>query len=553
MVGQVAVIRTAFGFGMISVAHRIILSWGWERRLIALAAGAIGALALPPLDIYPAMIVPMTVAVWLIDGSVRDGSSRVSGLLDAAAAGWWLGFGYFVAGLWWLGAAFLVEADQFAWALPLGVLGLPAVLAIFTAVGFALARLLWSSGALRVLALAVALSLSEWLRGHLFTGFPWNVYGMALGSDLALAQIASVIGLYGLTIVTVAVGAAPATLVDKGKGARWRFAPLTLAAAVVVGLGAFGMMRLSRMPTTFVPQVKLRIMQPNMPQDDSFRSDRKDEILTRYLALSDRATSPEHSGIADVTHLIWPESAFPFILSRDPQALARIGQALGTRTVLITGAARVEAAGRRSLPGEMRVNYFNSVQVLGDGGILLDSTDKVHLVPFGEYLPFQSWLERLHLRQFVHIPGGFEQGDRLRRLSVPGLPPVAPLVCYEAIFPGAVVPADPLVDRPGLMLNVTNDGWFGQTAGPHQHFQQARLRAIEEGLPLVRAANTGISAVVDPVGRVLASLPLGVEAVLDAQLPKSIPPTLFARYPNAGFLVLSVLALFGALLGKRRL
>jgi apolipoprotein N-acyltransferase len=200
----------------------------------------------------------------------------------------------------------------------------------------------------------------------------------------------------------------------------------------------------------------------------------------------------------------------------------------------------------------MRVNYFNSVQVLGDGGMLLDSADKVHLVPFGEYLPFQSLLERLHLRQFVHIPGGFEAGDRQRRLAVPGLPPVAPLVCYEAIFPGAVVPSGPGAERPGLMLNVTNDGWFGQTAGPYQHFAQARLRTIEEGLPLVRAANTGISAVVDPVGRVVSSLPLGTEAVLDAQLPTSIPPTVFARYPNAGYLLLTMLALIGALLGKRR-
>ena len=541
---------------MISIAHRIILSWGWQRRLIALLAGAVGALAMAPVDFFPAMIVPMTVAVWLLDGSVQADSgqdtppSRWAGIAEAASDGWWLGFGYFVAGLWWLGAAFLVEADQFAWALPLGVLGLPAVLALFTAVGFAFARILWSPGPLRILALASALGASEWLRGHLFTGFPWNMFGMAMGGQIVLAQIGSAIGLYGLTVVTIAVCATPATLIDARS--RRRFSPVLLAALVLAGCATYGAIRLTATPTTFVSGVRLRIMQPNMPQDDRFRSDRKDEILSEYLALSDRATSPQRSGIADVTHLIWPESAFPFVLSRDAQALARIGRALGPSTVLVTGAARVEPAGRSALPGELRVNYFNSIQVLGNGGTILDSSDKVHLVPFGEYLPFQSLLERLRIRQFVHIPGGFEPGDRLRRLSVPGLPPVAPLICYEAIFSGDVMPTNALSERPGLMLNVTNDGWFGSTAGPYQHFAQARLRAIEEGLPLIRAANTGISAIVDPVGRVVAALPLGVDGVLDGQLPQGIPATIFAMFPNWAFLILTLLASFLALIAKRR-
>ena len=544
---------------MTSVAHRIILAWGWQRRLYAFLAGAVGALAMSPIDLFPAMLVPMTVGVWLLDGSVRaaDGAlapSRFSGLRDAAAAGWWLGFGYFVAGLWWLGAAFLVEADQFAWALPLGVLGLPAVLAVFPALGFAIARLLWSSGASRILALALGLGASEWLRSHVLTGFPWNTLGMALGGNLVLGQAASFMGLYGLTVLSVAIFAAPATLADKtGLPAdRRRHAPLALAVLSLLALAGFGMVRLARGPTEFQAGVKLRILQPNLPQDEKFRSDRKDEILDHYLSVSDRATSPQRSGIADVTHLVWPESAFPFILSRDPLALARIGKALGPNTVLITGAARAEPAGRSALPGEFRVNYFNAIQVIGQGGAILDSTDKVHLVPFGEYLPLQGLLEKLHLRQFVHIPGGFEPGDHLRRLAVPGLPPVAPLICYEVIFPGEVMPANALAERPGLMLNVTNDGWFGTTAGPYQHFAQARLRAIEEGLPLVRSANTGISAVVDPYGRVLSSLPLGVEGVLDEALPKGIPPTLFAKYPWAGFLILMFLSFIASSLGKWR-
>ncbi|MGA7384563.1 MAG: apolipoprotein N-acyltransferase, partial [Methylocella sp.] len=196
-------------------------------------------------------------------------------------------------------------------------------------------------------------------------------------------------------------------------------------------------------------------------------------------------------------------------------------------TVLVTGAARADDEARRS--ASSRARYFNAIQVIASGGHILDSYDKVHLVPFGEYLPFETVFDRLGMRQLVHVPGGFEAGSKSRFLVVPGLPAVAPLICYEAIFPGEVVPAG--APRPGLLLNVTNDGWFGTTTGPYQHFAQARLRAIEEGLPLIRAANTGISAIVDPYGRVLAELPLGAEGVLDGGLPQTIAPPLFARFP----------------------
>lgn len=527
---------------MTFIAHRIILAYGWQRRFIAVVAGACGALALPPFDFFPAMMIPMSVSVWLIDGSVderRMNRGHFGAIREAFGGGWWLGFGYFVAGLWWLGSAFLKEADQFAWALPLGVLGLPAVLALFPAAGFAMARIVWRPGPLRVVILAVALGITEWLRGHVLTGFPWNEFGMALGGNIVLAQIASLIGLYGLNLFAIAIFAAPATIVDMADSKPFlrRMLPTGVAAGVLLVIALFGAARLSIPVPPASPGVRLRIMQPNLDQDDKFRPDRKDEILGAYLSLSDRATAPDRSGIADATHLVWPESAFPFVLSRDQPALARIADALRANTILITGAARVEAAGRADLPGEMRVSYFNSVQVIGSAGRILDSVDKVHLVPFGEYLPLSGVLESFGLRHFVHIPGGFEPGDHRRRLNVPGLPAVAPLICYEAIFPGEVMPQSPLEDRPGLMLNVTNDSWFGRTPGPYQHFAQARLRSIEEGLPLVRAANTGISAVVDPYGRVIASLPLGVEGVLDAPLPEGLPAPPFARNPNLALMI----------------
>jgi len=530
---------------LLRLAESIMLASGWKRRLIACGAGTFGALAMAPFDIMPAMLVPMTIAVWLLDGASEQTGRRGATLLRAFEIGWWWGFGYFVAGLWWLGAAFLVEADQFAWALPLGVLGLPAVLAFFSAFGFAVARLLWSPGAGRIFALAAGLTLSEWLRGHLFTGFPWNNFGMALGDHLIAAQLASLVGLYGLTLVAVLLFSAPATLID-GKALSWLKSPTVLAGFAFIALLAFGGLRLSTGTTLFVDGVNIRIMQPNLAQDAKFRPENGPEILAHYLNLSDRSTSPQHTGLADVTLLVWPESAFPFILSQAPQALAKISDALSAKTVLVTGAARAEEV-PADAKGDTRAAYFNAVQVVAKGGFILDGYDKVHLVPFGEYLPFGPLLTQLGIRHFVHIPGGFDAGKRRKILSVPGLPPVAPSICYEAIFPGEVTP-DVSSEQPALLLNVTNDAWFGNTPGPYQHFAQARLRAIEEGLPLVRGANNGISAIVDPFGRVISQAPLGKEAVLDARLPQRLERPLFAKFPFLSPFLVWLSALLAALI-----
>lgn len=529
--------------GLSSLPARIILADGWTRRGVALAAGALGALALPPFDFAPAMIAPMTTAVWLIDGATgRGGRDRLGPLLSAAGAGWWLGFGYFLFGLWWMGAAMLVEADQFAWALPLAVIGLPAVLALFTAFGFALARLLWSPGSLRIFALAAGLGAAEWLRGHVLTGFPWNDPGMALAQAGPLAQAASLIGLHGLDLAAILIFAAPATLVDPRPGLRFlNNAAFSTAALLLVGLGAFGTLRLAMNPTEEVPNVRLRLMQPNLAQDAKFNPNNGPEILRRYLTLSDRATGPEHTGVADVTHLIWPESAFPYVLSREPQALAAISRALKEK-ILITGAARVEGDG-----GGRRGKIFNSVQVI-QGDRIIAFYDKMHLVPFGEYLPFEGLLRPLGVTQLV--PGIWDRGQGPRALAAPGLPRIAPLVCYEAVFPGEATAASEEENRPQLLLNVTNDGWFGQTTGPYQHFAQARLRAIEEGLPLIRVANTGISAIVDSYGRIIESLPLGVEGVIDGGLPAAAPVTFFARRGSIVFLILWTLTLALAVSGR---
>ena len=514
-----AVETRATGLSITRFAHWIVLSWGWRRALIAFTAGALSVLALSPIDAWPVMFLTIPVLVWLVDGAA---AGRLGGIVSAAIAGWWFGFGYFLAGLYWVGNAFLVDAKTFGWLLPFAVTALPAGMACYSAFGLALARALWTRGPARLFALAAALTIAEWLRGYLFSGFPWNVYGYALTGPLVLAQGAALVGIWGLTFFAIAVFASPATLIDDRADTRRPKLPLMLALVLLACLAGYGAWRLANTPTAFVDNVRLRIMQPNLQQDEKFNYGAKQRVMARYLELSDRSTGPQSSGVRDVTHLIWPESAFPFLLAREPDALAQIAALLPQGTVLITGAVRAPELP----PGKELARAYNSIYVIDHDGTMLTVYDKLHLVPFGEYLPFQDFLESLGLMQLTKVPGGFIPGERRRLMNVPRAPRVAPFICYEIIFPSEVAAGN---ERPGWLINLTNDGWFGMSSGPYQHLQQARVRTIEQGLPLVRAANTGISAVIDPLGRVIKSLSLGTEGVLDASLPRRIGPTLYAR------------------------
>ena len=497
----------------------IILSWGWKRAAIALVAGALSSLAMAPFNAWPVLFLTFPVMVWLIDGA---GGGRLQGLPAAAMAGWWFGLGYFVPGLYWIGNAFLVDAPTFAWLMPFAVLGLPAYLALFPAFGFALARLIWSKDGSRVIALAASLTASEWLRGHVLTGFPWNAFGYALTKPLALAQAASLIGLWGLTFLSVAIFASPAVLIDGNSRGRRPWVAPVMALLVLLAMGIFGAVRLSLQPTTTVANVKLRIMQPNLQQDVRFNYAAKAEVMKKYLTLSDRASGPQSTGVRDASILIWPESAFPFFLAREADALAQIDDLLPKGTILITGSVRAPDLP----PGTRITRAYNSIYAIDHDGSVLSIYDKLHLVPFGEFLPFQDWMEKLGFVQLTKVQGGFIPGTERRTMEIPNAPRALPLICYEAIFPDEVAARG---DRPGWIINLTNDGWFGVSTGPYQHLQQARLRAVEQGLPVVRAANTGISAVIDPMGRIVARLGLGVEGVLDSSLPAAIAPTIYAR------------------------
>jgi apolipoprotein N-acyltransferase len=512
----------------------IILAWGWKRAIIALVAGAVSVLAMAPFNAWPVLFVTLPVVVWLIDGAA---AGKRRGVPAAAMSGFWFGLGYFVPGLYWTGNAFLVDAPTFAWLMPFAVLGLPTYLALFPALGFALARLIWTRDASRVLALAIGLTVSEWLRGYVLSGFPWNAFGYALSEPLALAQTASLIGLWGMTFLSVAIFASPAALIDSSSRGRKPWIAPVAALGLLVAMAVFGAIRLSQLPTVLT-KVKLRIMQPNLQQDVKFNYGAKAQVMQKYMTLSDRASGPQSTGVSDANILIWPESAFPFFLTREADAMAQIADLLPKGTALITGSVRAPDLP----PGVRFTRAYNSIYVIDHDGSVVSVYDKLHLVPFGEYLPFQALMEKLGFVQLTRVQGGFIPGTRRRAMDVPNAPRALPLICYEAIFPGDITTAD---DRPGWIINLTNDGWFGISTGPYQHLQQMRLRAVEEGLPVVRAANTGISAVIDPSGRIVARLGLGIEGVLDANLPSALPPTIYARLRDipAGMMVAVALLL----------
>src|SRR4030081_139456 len=319
------------------------------------------------------------------------------------------------------------------------------------------------------------------------------------------------------------------------------------ALLVLVAMGIFGGVRLGLHPTATAANVRLRIMQPNLQQDVRFNYSAKAEVMQKYLTLSDRASGPLSTGVRDASILIWPESAFPFFLTREADAMAQIADLLPKGTVLVTGSVRAP-----DLPAGTKITRaYNSIYAIDHDGSVLSVYDKLHLVPFGEYLPFQDWMEKLGFVQLTKVQGGFIPGTRRRTMEIPNAPRMLPLICYEAIFPGNVAARD---DRPGWIVNLTTDGWFGCSTGPYQHLQQARLRAIEEGLPMVRAANTGISAVIDPVGRIVAQLGLGIEGVLDCGLPAAMAPTVYARtgdIPAAIVIAAAVIFVIRRRSGKR--
>ena len=493
----------------------------WTRAGLGLLAGAAMTLAQPPVSVPWVLFAAVPALVWLLSAT-RTG-------WQALGLGWAAGFGYLVTGLHWIGHAFLVDPERFAWLMPFAVTLLPGGIALFWAAGFWLAHRLSGGrgGARGAVAFAVALTVAELARGHLLTGFPWALPAYAW-VDTPVMQAGAWMGPYGFTLATLALAALPlATLRVPVAGA---------VALTVAGLWTGGTMRLEAAPPPDPEAPVVRVVQQNAPQALKWTEPHRSRFLDRLIAETEAPADPA-VGAPEI--VIWPETALPFLPGQSPQAVARIAAAAAPAT-LVTGTLFGEQR------GEARV-FTNSLMVLDPEGRLAARYDKHHLVPFGEYLPLHGLLSAIGLDAIAGMRGGgLVPGPGPRLVEAAGIPPFAPAICYEMIFPGQLVPPGP---RPRWILTVTNDAWFGAFAGPHQHLAQARARAIEQGLPVVRAAQTGISAVIDAGGRVLETVALDTAGRIDARLPPRREVTPYSAMGDIPALI--VLAGLAAALARR--
>ncbi len=493
---------------------------------IALASGLAAALAHPPFGVLPGLL-GFSALLWLLERAAPGRPLR-----SAFWRAWLFGLAYFAVSLWWISEAFMVDVAAHGWQAPFAVAGLAGGLALLWGAAAVAWRAAGQRGLAGALSFAAIFSVTEWLRGHILTGLPWNPPGAAWAAGGAVSQFASVVGIYGLTLFTLTLTSVLALSVAPGVRARWRAPVAALAALGVVW--SYGAVRLAAAPTGPAGPV-VRIIQANVPQTDKWDARTFSEILGRYT----RLTAAPAAG-PPPAYVIWSETAIPALLddymAPGTWTEAEVEASLKPGQTLILGADRQE-------PGAGRMRYFNSLFVLrraADGFQRLAVYDKHHLVPFGEYFPVDSLAEATGLKKLVHVGDGFDAGPRSEVVRPAGAPPFAPMICYESLFPGAIQDHG---RRAAWIVNVSNDAWFGRTSGPIQHLNLASFRAIETGLPMARSTPTGVSAMVDAYGRTLRRLGQGQEGFIDLPLPPAATETPYHRFGDTIFWVV-IIAMF---------
>lgn len=470
---------------------------GIKRNLAAFLFGACATAALPPVFALPLLLVAFPGLMWLLESA----SSQKRAFWD----GWWFGLGHFITGLYWFCVALLVDPVKFAWLIPFTLLGLNGIIAIYIGVfGLIFFHFNATKPIIRLTAFTLLWVGMEYARSILFTGFPWNLIGYIWTFADAPIQSAYYMTIYGLSALTIALFTAPALLADKDNSRRTTMVPGLVILFLALANAGWGAHRLSQHPTQYVEGITLRLVQANIPQSLKWDPKHQSEALRSHIRLT------RSEGYENVTHVIWPETAMPYMLEGSspwPDMLAQT--VVPPKGALITGVLRARGKGE-----DWKI--WNSLQAIGESGQIIATYDKHHLVPFGEFVPFRSILP---IDKITPGSTDFSRGAGPATLQLDGLPSFSPLICYEIIFPGEVTATE---TKPEWLLNITNDAWFGRSSGPYQHFHMARMRAVEEGLPLMRVANSGISAAIDAYGRVLKHVPLGASGVITSPLPAPI-------------------------------
>jgi len=493
--------------------------------LIAFITGAASALAFEPAGLWVLMPAGFAVLLWLL--------SKAHSLKGALAIGWLFGFGQFVVGLNWIATAFTFQAKMPASLGWVAVILLSLYLAVYPALATGLA---WRIGRDKESALALALAgawgIAEWLRGGLFTGFPWNPAAAAM-VPTPLISLTALVGTYGLSVLTVLLGSVIWLEV------RRKWLPGVL---ILLGTAILWLLPSSQVPDDPLTIKPVRVVQPDIGQEDKWRPEFAEQAAARLAALSIRPDD-------EVARLLfWPEAAVTEPLedprAGPPQAFAqfersRAAESVGPGEYLLTGGIALTSRDGQTVSGAT-----NSIFLIAPGGKVLARYDKAHLVPYGEYLPMRPILEPLGLARLAPGDTDFSSGPGPRTIEIPGWGKAGLQLCYEIIFSGQVVDEK---NRPDFIFNPSNDAWFGSW-GPPQHLAQARLRAAEEGLPVIRATPTGISAIIDARGRVVQQLGLHEAGAIDAYLPpESSKPTLFGRFGNLLPLLLAALLIVGGI------
>lgn len=519
---------------------RLPLTAAWRARILAVAAGVGAGLAHPPWGLILG-IAAYGLLMWLAQS---DGPRP---LRSAFFRGWLAGVGYFAVGVHWITEPFMVDAANQGWMAPIALLAMSGGLAIFWGLAALIYRLADVKSAWRVLVFAGALALCEWLRGHVLTGFPWNLPGETWRAGSAPSQMASLVGAYGLTWITIALGATTALLWKPG---RTRLAAGAAIVAALAGLYGFGALRLANARAAAADAPMVRLVQANIDQKDKWKPENLDMVFSTYVDLTTQASRVR----PDI--VIWPEGALPAViddlLAPGSPYVDRLTEALAPGQTLMMGANR---AGPGAKDG---VDYFNSLVVLrreAPGLRVTGVYDKHRLVPFGEFLPLGDLATRLGIRSLVHMPEDFTAGPPPRPIHPSGVPALQPLICYEALFPGfASAAAKRGGQRAQWLLNVSNDAWFGASSGPWQHLNISAYRAIEEGLPIARATPTGVSTMIDAYGGPIlgARLTLGEQGIIDVRLPPALARTVYSRFGDGGLAIMLLLSASIAVAGRIR-
>ncbi len=513
--------------------------------------GVISALAFAPTYFIPLALFGFTGLFLLFD---KQKSSKKTFFL-----GWSFGFGHFMVGFYWISISLFVDISQFFWLLPFSISLIPAFLAIYIGLAVVFTNKISKRFKLkkleRIILFAILWIFCEYLRATLFTGFPWNLLGYSLAFSTNISQIASITGIYGLSLLAILLYTLPAILFEKIKdnsahknstklnewlglklddNSKKNFYFILSFLLLIVGISTYGQNRISQEKLTLVKNGNIRIIQPNIKQTYKWDPTYKQESFLKHIKMSLRDDNK------NINYVILSESSIPYLIdSNSVELLEVLKLAIPENAFLISGGLR------RGINKYGKNGYFNSIFTFNKKGEIVNFYDKRHLVPFGEYIPFQKYLP--FLSKITHGAEGFSSGNEAETIFVQkDFPSFKPLICYEIIFSN-LIKSD---IRPDFLVNLTNDAWFGTSSGPYQHLTMSRIRAIEYGLPLVRVANTGISAFIDPYGRIIQEIPLNQEDVIDIKLIEKLKPTIYDRYGTKTLFAIIILILLPLILGR---